>query len=249
MNTQHRIKIMTLIPLLMLVTVSCAPYLYSLHVPATGYTVAKSIIENNQTGIERFNMDMAENGAAVTLADAYQAAYGKDLKDAPADGDTGQAFADMGTATQYFRNILIAEGIADAGNYVLTRYEDRDRKGFQLIAVVYRESRVITVRDQINPEIRKMMDANAPEYYRPYRADANGRAIDRVVEWAAVPANCFEKQGQQAVLLTAAANHVISRQPKSDFWQATQKWENGDVADVVVAQDYLACRSLGASAG
>jgi hypothetical protein len=240
---------MALIPALMLVTISCAPYLYSLHVPATGYTVAKSFIENNQIGIRRFNMDMAENGAAVTLADTYQAAYGKDLKDAPADGDTGQAFADMRTATRYFRNILSDKGVLDAGNYVLTRYADKDREGFQLIAVVYREDRVITVKDPINKEIRKTMDANAPAYYRPYQADENGRVIDRVVEWAAVPANCFEKQGQQAVLLTAAANHVISPQPKGDFWQATQKWENGDVADVVAAQDYLACRSLGASAG
>ena len=249
MNTQNRLKIMALIPVLMLVTVSCAPYLYSLHVPATGYTVAKSFIEDDQTGIERFNMDMAESWAAVTLADTYQAAYGKALKDAPADGDTGQAFADMRTATRYFRNILIAQGVADADNYVLTRYADKDREGFQLIAVVYRENRLITVRDPMNPEIRKRMDANAPAYYRPYRADANGRAIDRVVEWAAVPANCFEKQGQQAMLLTAAANHVISGEPKGDFWQAIQKWENGNVADVVVAQDYLACQTLGTSAG
>ena len=248
----HNLTILTiLLPVLIMATAACAPYLYSLYVPATGYNIAQSLTEENnpETGLERFNFELASNNAPVTIADTYQAAYGKNLEDLPQDGDTGQAFTDMRTATRYLSNILQAKGITDAENYVLTRLEGKEREGFELIAVVYRPNRVITVRDQANPGIPKVLSPEAPEYYKPYRTNGNGGMQDAVVEWAAVPVDCFEKQGQQAVVLTAAANHVISREPVSDFWQATQKWENGDIASVIVAQDYLACQSIVVASG
>lgn len=251
------VKKLTIISVLIIITMSmtsCASYLYSLYVPFMAYNITQGFTGNTgsryaDTEIAKINKEMEKDGDAVTLAKTYQAAYGRAFKALPPDGNTDQTFNNMRTATRYFRNILRAEGVANADHYVLTRLEHHTRQGFALIAAVYRPHHLIKVNDPGNPDIPKVLTPKSPDYYRPYRTDSAGNPLDKVVDWSAVPLECFKTQGQQAILLTAAANNVVEKKAPNNFWQAMQQWNAGNIEAVVVAQDYLACQSLGTGRG
>ena len=65
-----------------------------------------------------------------------------------------------------------------------------------------------------------------------------------IYDWAAVPKECFQKQGDQAIFLTLAANKVIEQQPSKDYWKAQREWVAGDIESVIAAQDFKVCQAL-----
>ena len=113
--------------------------------------------------------------------------------------------------------------------------------GFTLIAAVYRPDEKVTVYDKFGASSEETITCDDPPFYQPYRFDCKGNPLDTVYEWAAVPNDCFEKQGHQAILLTLTANKLLEKKPKPDYWQAERKWIAGNYKSVVVDQDYMVC--------
>lgn len=203
----------------------------------------------SQTTLEAINQEFEKAGAKVTIADTYQYGYGKSFQGLPVVGDTGQVFTDMSAATKYFQNILKAKGLSDADRYFLTSIDSAKKFGFTLIAAVYRTDNSIAVLDKFGASVKKNLYCDDPPYFLPYRYDCNGKPLDTVYEWAAVPNECFQKQGDQAIFLTLAANKVLEKKPKDDYWAAESKWISGDYKSVVIAQDYMVCQQLGIEKG
>lgn len=203
----------------------------------------------SKTTLEVIDKEFKDANAKVTIEDTYTYGYKKSFKNLGTDGDTGQTFADMGTATRYLQNILKAKGLSDAENYFLTGIDSAKGLGFTLIAAVHRLGKDIRVYDKFGASNEYTLTCDDPPFYQPYRFDCEGNPLDTVYEWAAVPNDCFEKQGQQAILLTLTANKILENKPKTDYWEAERKWIAGNFMSVVVDQDYMVCQALGIESG
>jgi len=203
----------------------------------------------SNTTLEVINKEFQNANAKVTIADTYTYGYKKSFKNLGPDGDTGQAFSEMETATKYLQNILKAKGVSDSENYFLTSIDSAKAFGFTLIAAVQRPKKEITVIDKFGASAESTITCDDPPFYQPYRFDCKGNPLDTVYEWAAVPNDCFEKQGHQAILLTLTANKLLEKKPKTNYWPAERKWILGDYKSVVVDQDYMVCQQLGIESG
>ncbi|MDX9819875.1 MAG: hypothetical protein RBT16_13255 [Desulfococcus multivorans] len=201
------------------------------------------------TTLEIIDREFRNAGASVTIEDVYVYAYGKPFQDIPPDGDTGQRFADMAAATDYLQKILKAKGLPDAESYFLTSIDSAKRFGFTLIAAVQREGEEITVFDKFGASSKTILACDALPYYQPFRYNCDGDPLDTVYEWAAVPDDCFDKQGHQAILLALTANKLLEKTPKEDYWAAERKWIAGNYESVVIDQDYMVCQALGIEEG
>lgn len=203
----------------------------------------------SETTLEVIDQELKEVNAKVTLEDTYRYGYKQSFKNLGPEGDTGQTFTDMETATLYLQNILEAKGMPDADNYFLTSIDSAKGLGFTLIAAVHREETDILVYDKFGASSESTLTCDEPSFYQPYRFDCQGNPLDTVYEWAAVPNDCFEKQGQQAILLTLTANKILEKTPKPDYWEAEKKWIAGNFMSVIVDQDYMVCQALGIESG
>ncbi len=199
--------------------------------------------------LEVINKEFKNANAKVTIEDTYTYGYKKPFKGLPLDGDTGQTFSDMSTATGYLQNILTAKGVPDAENYFLTRIDSAKKFGFTLVAAVYRPDKEPAVYDKFGASSKKTINCDDPPFYQAYRYDCNGKLLDTVYEWAALPNDCYAKQGQQAILLTLTANKILAKQPQANYWDAERKWIAGDYKSVVTDQDYMVCQALGIESG
>jgi len=121
--------------------------------------------------------------------------------------------------------------------------------GFTLIAAVHRPDEEVTVYDKFGASSEKTITCDVPPFYQPYRFNCEGEPLDTIYEWAAVPNDCFEKQGHQAIMLTLTANKLLEKRPKPDYWEAERKWIAGNYKSVVVDQDYMVCQALGIESG
>jgi len=203
----------------------------------------------SNTTLEVINKEFQNANAKVTIEDTYTYGYKKSFKNIGPDGDTGQTFSDMVTATGYLQNILKAKGVSDPENYYLTSIDSAKSFGFTLIAAVHRPKKEITVTDKFGASSKNTITCDDPPFYEPYRFDCKGNPLDTVYEWAAVPNDCFEKQGHQAILLTLTANKLLEKNPKTNYWTAERKWILGDYKSVVIDQDYMVCQQLGIESG
>jgi hypothetical protein len=203
----------------------------------------------SNTSLEVINDEFKKANAQVNLEDTYAYAYGKSFKGLPPDGDTGQQFKEMSTASRYLQNILKSKGVADADNYFMTSIESAKSFGFTLIAAVYRPDKKVVVLDKFGASREDTLTCDDPPYYQPYRFDCKGKPLDTIYEWAAVPNDCFDKQGHQAILLTLTANKILEKKPKTNYWEAERKWIAGNYKSVVIDQDYMVCQQLGIEKG
>lgn len=238
---------------LLLAAIGCAPYLYGVLIPISGYQAAKGIDTGTAatplftaggSSIKEINEEFESANARVTIQDTYEAGYRKSFEKVPPDGDTGQAFQDMPAATIYLQKVLKAKGVSDPDKYILTSIDSAKHSGLTLIAAVYRPEESIRVVDKYGGTFHRTLTCEYRPFYRPYKKSCTGRNLDVVYEWAAVPDECFKEQGQQAILLTLAANKVLEKEPRNDYWAAEQKWIAGDYEDVVARQEYKVCRAL-----
>ena len=241
--------------LALLSTTSCALYY---NVPITGYAMFKSLdvgapalpyYAYSGSSLDTINTEFVKAKAKVTIEDTYTYGYRQSFKNLPPDGDTGQKFTDMATATRYLQNILKAKGVRGAGSYFLTSIDSAKSFGFTLIAAVHRKNENPVVFDKFGASAQNALTCDDPPYYQPYRYDCKGQPLDTVYEWAALPNDCFDKQGHQAILLTLTANKILENQPKTNYWEAERKWIAGDYKSVVVSQDYMVCQELGIEKG
>lgn len=203
----------------------------------------------SDVGLKKLNRQFKENDAPVSLEETYAAAYNRDFEKSLPGGETGHIAGNMKDATQYFQKILAANGVANAEDYLLTMIETAQTSGFTLFAAVYRPTDTITVKKKLDPTIKVTVKPGETDYYMPYRHTADGRRLDTIYDWAAVPNDCFATQRQQAILMTLSANKVIEKQAAADYWAAEQKWLAGNYMAVVTHQDENVCGALGLEEG
>ena len=208
-------------------------------------TAALPYYAYSRTTLEAINEEFESSGSAVTLEDTYRVAYGKPFVNIPPDGDTGNTFIDMMTATRYLQEILADKGVADADRYFLTSIDTAVDNGFTLITAVYRPVEKVAVFEKYGAANQLTLTCDKKTYFRPYRIDCTGEPLDVVYDWAALPNDCFEKQGHQALMLTFTANKILERQPRNDYWEAEKQWIAGDYESVVTRQDTMVCQQLG----
>lgn len=188
------------------------------------------------TSLTDINNGMVQTQAKITLDDTYEGAYGKRISQVNPSGDTGELFRRMKHATQFFQRVLSHYGVADASNYYLTSIDTAKNDGYTLFAVVYRPTKNITVIDKYNNKTLRNFSSDDRLFYEPFQFDAKGNPLDVIVDWAGLPNDQFGTQKQQAILLTLAANAVVSDKKRTDYWEAEKRWIDGQFAEIVQVQ-------------
>ncbi len=167
----------------------------------------------------------------VSLEVAYEYAYDKKLKEAKADGDTGQVFKDMKVATEHFQKILKRYGLKNYSQYVLTAI-DSDSE-YMLYATVERKVNFIKVFDKEKAAKTLSLNPDDPKYYEPYEKDTLDNPLDTVVDFGAVLKKDAFTQKTQSILLTMAANSVLEKKKSPNYWAIEKRWLKGDTQAVM----------------
>lgn len=184
------------------------------------------------TSVHDINSGMMKASARLTLEDTYESAYGTSLQKVAANGETGVVFQRMKNATTYFQKILQQYGVPNSQAYILTSVDTANDQGYTLLAVVYRPMTSIQVMDKYHPNAVLNLQNNERLFYEPYRVNTAGKALDTVIDWAAVPRDSVQTQKGQAVLLTLAANAVINEKRSADYWAIEQRWIAGEARQI-----------------
>ncbi len=215
---------------------------------AVGGSAQPHLVYSKKELIE-LNEEMEAAGVPVTLADTYEHGYLMRFPESLKNGRTSHLAGGIETTNTYFHRILAAKNVPDAGSYLVTMIETAQVEGFTLFAIVHRPKNAIRVKKKLDPSILLTIKPTEPEYYIPYRQEADGRRLDTVYDWAAVPNDCFVTQEQQALLLTLMSNKVIKQERAPNYWKAEEKWLAGDHMTVVLEQDDAVCGKLGLEKG
>jgi hypothetical protein len=203
----------------------------------------------SKTPLKVLNDEFKKSNAAITLEDTYNAAYKFSFEDIPADGDTGQAFNKMETATRYLQNILKSQGINDPEHYLMTSMDTANTDGYILIASVYRPSDTIAVFNKFDFLARQTLTTEDPAFYQAYKTEDYRKTLDIVYDWAALPIACVSYQAYQAILLTLTANKILEQKEKNDYWAEERQWIAGNYLSVLVKQDIKVSQALGIEKG
>lgn len=195
------------------------------------------------------NEEFKNSNALITLEDTYDAAYGFSFNDVPADGNTGQDFDNMETASRYLQNILKSKGIKNSQNYYMTSIDTANADGYILIAAIYRPTDTISVFNKFDFLARQTLTAKDPEFFQAYRQDDTQNDLDIVYEWAALPIECVSYQAFQAILLTLTANKILQQTSDYDYWRKERQWIAGNHLSVLVKQDMKVSQALGIEKG
>ncbi len=212
-------------------------------VPALPYFVYSKI------SLQILNEEFKKSNAAITLEDTYNTAYIFSFEDIPADGNTGQEFDKMETASRLLQNILKSRGINDSEHYLMTSMDTANADGYILIAAVYRPSNTIAVFNKFNFLARQTLTSEDPAFYRAYKTDDTRKTLDIVYEWAALPIECVSSQAYQAILLTLAANKILEQKEENNYWAEERQWIAGNYLSVMVKQDIKVSQALGFEKG
>lgn len=196
------------------------------------------------TGLHAINQGMVDAQAKITLDDTYDAAYGKRIHEVKPDGDTNEKFRRMKHATSYLQKVLKQYGVVDYQYYFLTSIDTANREGATLFAVIYRPVNSITVVDKYNHKTVRNFTVKDRLFYEPYRSDFDGNTLDKIVDWAGVPAQSYDTQKMQAVLLTLAANAIADGKIRTDYWDAEKRWIDGEYLKILEKQKLKMSQSM-----
>ena len=211
--------------------------------PALPYLVYSKI------SLQRLDQAFKTADAAVTIEDTYRAVYNFSFDDIPADGNTGQVFTNMETASRYLQKLLKFKGANDSNKYLMTSIDTANKDGYILIATIYRPSETISVFNKFNFLARETLTPENPSYYLAYRIDVDQNPLDIVYEWAALPIECVSYQAYQAVLLTLTANKILAQKVRNDYWREERQWIAGNYLSVMIKQDIIVSQALGIEKG
>jgi hypothetical protein len=194
------------------------------------------------TDLHELNRNMVAGGARVDVGRTWRYAYEQDLEQVPTGGEAGVRFRHMAQASSYFQRVLKGYGVADHSSYYLTALRTADREGYTLYAVVHRPAASIRVRDAAGRISHLGRSDRA--FYRPYEQDLQGRPLDVVIDWAGVPRSSVMTQRGQAILMTIAANSVLTNRRSDDYWSAQARWSNGGHREIVAERDLYLKRRM-----
>ncbi len=204
---------------------------------ATPLFIAVSLVEGlsalpylESADLHEVDREMRASGSQVDIKRTYQYAYQQRLDSVPANGDTGQMFYNMHSATQHFRKVLRGYGIENPQEYLLTAIRTADRQGYTLYAVIHRPTGVVRISSRTGPRI---LHTGQQTYYQPWRINSAGQAQDTVIDWAGVPRKSIGTQKGQAIMMTLAANAVLLNRRSDDYWQIEQRWKRGEHRQIV----------------
>ena len=184
------------------------------------------------TNLNTINQGLIQAQANINLEDTYQSAYGKSLTEVPPSGDTGVVFTRMQQATRYFQKILQQYGVYDSQYYLLASIEDPTGENV-LLSVVYRPFTTIEVFDKHYPQRTRSFSVTDRLFYEPFRTDTQGKPLDTLIDWAAFPKKLLQTQKAQAILLTLAANSVLSHKQTPEYWEIETRWLAGEASEIV----------------
>lgn len=240
----------------------CVSSLYSCFYPGEiiegGYIFEKGVSQGmnsvsyfaaTHASLKSINDAFIKAGKKVNLDDTYRIVYGKSLKEVGASGDTGYKFISMKDGTYRCQELLKEKKLPDAKNYILTSINTAIPKSYILVAVVYRPHDTIRVIDKYDHTTIKTFTKEDLNFYEPYMLDANGNALDTIVDWVGVPMSIFNQQKHRAVMLTLAANKVFENATRDDYWVVEQRWIAGQYGAVCEEQDQKTCNMMGLKKG
>jgi hypothetical protein len=196
-----------------------------------------------EADLKKANKSFGDSGTAITLADTYESAYGKNLKDVGEDGDTGDRFQRCKVATRYFQRILKQYGFRHYNNYIITSIDTAKAAGFVLFAVIQRPVKSIVVHYKYSGEIRKF-EFSDRLFYEPYKRDVNGRPLDTIIDYVGVHSDYYTTQKMQAIMLTLAANSVVNGKVSPDYWEIEEQWISGDYLRVMRGKNQQILKAL-----
>ncbi len=184
------------------------------------------------TNVQDINKGMIEANAKITLDDTYESAYGKRINAVPETGDTGEVFQRMKHASEYFQKVLRRYGVPNADKYILTSIDTANSKGYTLFAVVYRPVSAIRVMDKYDGTTIRNYESSDRLFYEPFARNVNGKPLDTIIDWAAMPRDFIKTQKAQALLLTMAANSVANEKRSPDYWDIEKRWIDGEFQEI-----------------
>lgn len=184
------------------------------------------------TDIRTLNEGLASAQAKITLDDTYQSIYGKNLSEVTNDGNMGIVFRRMKDASQFFQTVLRQYGVRDSQRYFLTSVDTANDQGYTLFAVVYRSVDSIQIVDKYDHNPRHLTVADRL-FYEPFAQDTRGQILDKIIDWAGLSRATVETQKAQAILITLAANSVVSGKQSPDYWDIEKRWIAGDFREIV----------------
>jgi hypothetical protein len=201
------------------------------------------------TSLENINAALIKAEKKVNLDDTYRLVYGKSLKDAGPQGDTGQIFEHLRDVTVPFQKILKAKGLPSAGSFILSGNNSQKKNGYILFSAVFRPYSTIKVIDKYDKTTIRVLASEDIKFYAPYQKDANGNDLDIVIDWAGIPTKIASQQKYQAIMLTLAANQVFEKKTREDYWEAEKRWIAGAYGAACWERDKKMCHMMGLKLG
>ena len=199
------------------------------------------------TGLTELNKGLLQANA-VPLDDSYKATFGVSIEDKRVDPESGKIKGQEGIYGRYrpeaifeanrsLHRLLVQQGMPEkeARNYVLVgNYRYAFTRNQILLAVVYRHPgdqpfRVVAKQTGIMTTFRP----DQRGWYEPYERDADGQALDEVVDWAAIDYKVLRQEKIVATLMVLAVESVKSGKRSPDYWTAESPWMAGNTAEVI----------------
>jgi hypothetical protein len=203
------------------------------------YTIGMGLNELNQALL---------SANAVSLDDAYKSTFNVPLNDPSVHPKTGEVHGQEGLygrfkpeaifeANRAFRRLLVAQGMSEdrARDYALVgNYAYAWSRGQILLAVVRRHTGNEPLR--VRAKQTGIVTTFRPEqraWYEAYERDVDGRAVDEVLDWAALEYAALRQDKVVATLMAIAAEAVKADKRSLEYWDAERRWLAGDTATVM----------------
>jgi hypothetical protein len=199
------------------------------------------------TGLAELNRGLLQ-AQAVSLDDSYKATFSVSIEDQRVDQKSGEIRGQEGLYGRYhpqaimeanrsFQRLLVSQGMPEekARHYVLAgNYAYAWSRGQILLAVTYRHSGAQPIR--VASKETGIVTTFRPDqraWHEPYERDANGQAIDEVIDWTAMEYKLLRQDKIVATLLVLGAEAVKSGKRSMDYWQTERRWRAGDTTQLI----------------
>ncbi len=91
--------------------------------------------------------------------------------------------------------------------------------------------------DKLDPTQVRRYNRDQLEFYQPFAFDAEGNPLDRIIDWAGLPRTNIRTQKAQAILMTLAANSILTDKQRPDYWSIERRWIAGQFYQIAVERD------------
>ncbi|MGH7324466.1 MAG: hypothetical protein ACREJ9_07450 [Candidatus Rokuibacteriota bacterium] len=198
-------------------------------------------------GLNELNQALLQANAA-SLDDSYKATFNVSINDQQVNPNTGEVTGQGALYGRYkpeaifeanraFQRLLVSQGMpeARARSYVLVgNYAYAWTRNQILLAVVHRHPgpqpfRVMSKTTGIVTTFRPDQRA----WHEPYERDANGQAIDEVIDWAAMEYKVLRHDKVVATLMVLAVEAVKADKRAHDYWEAERRWRTGETTVIM----------------